>query len=136
MNSLTSTTRPKTLSLGQWTATPEFVAEYLSALDSQSSLYSDHNLVPPMALAARTLGLLIEKLGLAPGTVHTSQEVTALKPVYLGQAISAQAKPSRPLQRGQWKFLSVAFTLYEENADGPGQKILKGKTTVMSPVEA
>ena len=133
---MTSTTRPKTLSLGHWTATPEFVAEYLDALDSQSALYTEHNLVPPMALAARTLGLLIEKLGLAPGTVHTSQEVSALKPVPIGQQISAQAKPSRTLRRGDWEFLSVQFTLYE-NLDGEtGEPVLKGKTTVMSPVKA
>ena len=112
------------------------MAEYLDALESSLPIYAKHNLVPPMALAARTLGLLIEKLGLAPGTVHTSQEVTALKPVSVGQHISARAKPSRPLRRGQWEFLSVAFTLYEETPDGRGQEILKGKTTVMSPVEA
>jgi len=112
------------------------VAEYLDALESSIPLYSKHNLVPPMALAARTLGLLIEKLGLAPGTVHTSQEVTALRPVSIGQQISAQAKPSRPLRRGQWEFLSIAFTLYENHDDEPGEPVLKGKTTVMSPVEA
>ncbi len=133
---MTSTTRSKSLSLGTWTATPEFVAEYLDALNSQSTLYAEHNLVPPMALAARTLGLLIEKLGLAPGTVHTSQEVTALKPVSLGQQISAQAKPSRPLRRGDWEFLSIQFSLYENHDGEPGEPVLKGKTTVMSPVEA
>lgn len=122
--------------MGHWTATPEFVAEYLDALESSISLYSKHNLVPPMALAARTLGLLIEKLGLAPGTVHTSQEVTAFKPVSIGQKISAQAKPSRPLRRGDWEFLSIQFSLYENHDDKPGEPVLKGKTTVMSPVEA
>lgn len=130
------TTRPKTLSLGQWTATPEFVAEYLDALESDIPLYSEQQLVPPMALAARTLGLLIEKLGLAPGAVHTSQEVTALKPVPIGRRLTAQAKPSRPLRRGQWEFLSVAFTLREHRNGETGEPVLKGKTTVMSPVEA
>ncbi len=128
-------TRPKTLPLGQWTATPEFVAQYLDALESDSPLYSDRNLVPPMALAARALGLLIENLGLAPGAVHTSQEVTALKPVTIGQTIIAQAKPSRPLRRGQWEFLSVQFTLSEVHDDETGEPVLQGKTTVMSPVE-
>ncbi len=92
-------------------------------------------MVPPMALAARTLGLLIEKLGLAPGTVHTSQEVTSLKPVSQGQEISAVARPSRPLRRGQWEFLSVSFTLHKVIEGVPGEQVLTGKTTVMSPVE-
>ena len=133
---MTSTARAKTLSLGQWQATSDFVAEYLSALESESPLYYERRLVPPMALAARTLGLLIEKLGLAPGTVHTSQEVTALKPVTFGQEVSAKAKPSRPFRRGRWEFLSIEFTLSEQTSDGPGQEILRGKTTVMSPVES
>ena len=133
---MTSTARTKTLSLGRWQATPDFVEQYLSALESSSALYQEQRLVPPMALAARTLGLLIEKLGLAPGTVHISQEVTALKPVSLGQDISAVAKPSRPFRRGQWEFLSVEFTLSEQTSDGPGQEILRGKTTVMSPVKS
>ncbi len=133
---MTSTARPKTLSLGQWTATPEFVAEYLDALESDITLYSEQQLVPPMALAARTLGLLIEKLGLASGTVHTSQEVTSLKPVPIGRQISAETKPSRPLRRGKWEFLSAAFTLYEHRNGELGEAVLKGKTTVMSPVEA
>ena len=132
---MTPPTKPKTLSLGQWQATPEFVAEYLHALESDTPLYAQHTLVPPMALAARTLGLLIKKLGLAPGTVHTSQEVTALKPVSIGKKISAQAKPSRPLRRGQWEFLSVQFTLHEHENGETGEPVLQGKTTVMSPVE-
>ena len=133
---MTSTARTKTLSLGRWQATPDFVEQYLSALESSSALYQEQRLVPPMALAARTLGLLIEKLGLAPGTVHTSQEVTALKPVTLDQEISAEAKPSRPFRRGQWEFLSIEFTIYEQKNGEPGEQVLRGKTTVMSPVKS
>ncbi len=133
---MTPTAQAKTLPLGRWKATPDFVEQYLSALESPSALYQEQRLVPPMALAARTLGLLIEKLGLAPGTVHTSQEVIALKPVALDQEISAVAKPSRPFRRGQWEFLSVEFTLYEQEGSQPGEQVLRGKTTVMSPVES
>ena len=133
---MTPTVRAKTLPLGQWQATSDFVAKYLSALESSTTLYNERQLVPPMALAARTLGLLIEKLGLPPGTVHISQEVTALKPVSLGQEICAEAKPSRPFRRGQWEFLSVEFTLYEQENGQPGEQVLRGKTTVMSPVKS
>ena len=133
---MTPTARAKTLPLGQWQATSDFVAEYLSALESESPLYYERRLVPPMALAARTLGLLIEKLGLAPGAVHTSQEVTALKPVTFEQQVTAEAKPSRPFRRGQWEFRSIEFTIYEQNNGEPGEQVLRGKTTVMSPVNS
>ena len=132
---MTAVSPAKTLPLGQWTATPDFVAEYLASLESSSPLYDEQRLVPPMALAARTLGLLIEKLGLAPGTVHVSQEVDALKPVAIGQTISAVAKPSRSSRRGSWEFLSVKFTLHEQEDGEPGEQVLQGKTTVMFPVE-
>ena len=125
----------KTLPLGQWTATSNFVAEYQAALESSSPFYNERRLVPPMALAARALGLLIEKLGLAPGTVHVSQEVAALKPIAMGQKISATAKPSRSFRRGSWEFLSVEFTLHEQENGEPGERVLQGKTTVMSPLE-
>ena len=132
---MTPATGSRTITLGNWTATSEFVAQYLAALETPPTFYSERKLVPPMALAARALGLLIEELGLAPGTVHTSQEVTALKPVKFGQEVHATAKPSRPLRRGSWEFLSVAFTLSELKDGIAGDPVMRGKTTVMSPVE-
>ena len=133
---MTSVAPAEALALGEWTATPEFVAEYLAALESPAAIYEEQRLVPPMALAARALGLIIEKLGLASGTVHTSQEVVALKPVAFGQKIAAYAKPSRPFRRGQWEFLSVEFTMREMENGEAAEPVLRGKTTVMSPVEA
>ncbi len=116
--------------LGRWTVTPEFVNDYLAAVEDGGGLYREKGLAPPMALAARTLGLLIEKLELPPGTVHTSQETRSQKAVALGQEVSGWAKTSRPFTKGQWQFLSVSFALRCD-----GEEALTGKTTVMSPVE-
>ena len=118
------------LDLGRWTATPEFVDEYLSTLGDDCLVYKEAGLTPPIALAARTLAILIEKLDLPPGTVHTSQEIISQKAVALGQEVQGTAKSSRPFVRGQWRFLSVTFAL-----NCGQEEVLKGKTTVMTPVK-
>ena len=109
--------------LGRWTVTQEFLNRYLETVEDRSSIYRKENLVPPIALAARILGQLIEKLTLPPGTVHISQEVLSLKAVAVGQEVQGLARTSRP-------FLSIDFALSCQQQD-----VLKGKTTVMSPVE-
>ena len=118
------------LDLGKWTASPEFVDEYLSTLEDDCLVYKEVGLTPPIALAARTLAILIEKLDLPPGTVHTSQEIISQRAVAFGQEIRGTAKSSRPFVRGQWRFLSVEFTL-----NSGQEEVLKGKTTVMTPVK-
>ena len=118
------------LDLGRWTATPEFVDEYLSTLGDQCLVYKQEGLTPPIALAARTLAIFIEKMDLPPGTVHTSQEIISQKTVAIGQEVWGVAKASRPFIRGKWRFLSVGFTL-----NCGQEEVLKGKTTVMTPVK-
>lgn len=116
--------------LGRWTVTQEFLNRYLVTVADRSSIYREENLVPPIALAARILGQLIEKLTLPPGTVHISQEVLSLKAVAVGQEVQGLARTSRPFLRGEWQFLSIDFALRCQQQD-----VLKGKTTVMSPVK-
>lgn len=116
--------------LGRWTVTQEFLNRYLATVEDPSSIYREENLVPPIALAARILGQLIEKLTLPPGTVHISQEVLSLKAVAVGQEVQGLARTSRPFLRGEWQFLSIDFALSCQQQD-----VLKGKTTVMSPVK-
>ncbi len=118
------------LDLGRWTATPEFVDEYLSTLEDKCPVYQEEKLAPPIALAARTLAILIEKLDLPPGTVHISQEIISQKAVAVGQEVRGVAKASRPFLRGKWRFLSVEFALHCGQ-----EEVLRGKTTVMTPVK-
>jgi hypothetical protein len=121
---------PSEIDLGTWVVDQEFTTQYLDAVDDKSILYEETDLVPPMALAARVLGLLLDKLSLPPGAVHTSQELSALGPIRRGQQVQAMAKISRPLRRGEWEFLSTSFVLKE----GGTHEVLKGKTMVMVPV--
>ena len=113
--------------LGGWEVDEEFVREYLAAVGDQSSAYFGYGLAPPIALAARTLGSLLEHLALPPGAIHSLQEITTLAPVLLGQEVIAQASLGPIKRRGGMDFITAGFTL----KDLHGCDVLEGKSTVL-----
>ena len=119
------------LDLGQWAVGPDFVEQYLGAVGDGSSIYGELDVAPPMALAARALGALLQELALPPGTIHAAQELECRRMVRVGERVSCSAKLSRPLQRGGWQFVSAEFTLSGDN----GEAVLGGKSTVLIPPE-
>ena len=117
------------LNLGRWVVDDEFVQEYLGAVEDSSPIYGEADAVPPLALAARALGALLEELSLPPGTIHGAQELDCRRMVRHGEEVSCIARPSRPLRRGDWQFLTFDFTLY--GADD--EPVVSGKSTVLIP---
>ena len=77
-----------------------FVRDYLDAVGDQWPAYARHGLVPPVALAARALGSLLERWDLPPGAIHSVQEIAAIRPVPFGQEITGTAGVSQPKRRG------------------------------------
>jgi hypothetical protein len=118
------------LALGPWAITAERVQQYLKAVGDTSSLYFETGLAPPLALAAYAVGALLEKLNLPPGTIHMIQEMETLAPISFGEAISGAARLGRPKRLGERQFISVTFLL----ANGRGQKVLAGTSTVAVPL--
>jgi acyl dehydratase len=119
------------IDLGSWTLDAEFVGEYLGAVEDTSGLYGSLGVVPPMALAARALGGLMEALALPPGTVHASQEVEHRGMVVVGQEVSCVARLSRPRRHGDWSLVSAEFAV----SNPGGEVVLVGKSTVLVPGE-
>ena len=117
------------LALGPWPITDERVQQYLEAVGDASSLYFEARLAPPLALAAYTLGALLEKLSLPSGAIHTIQEVEALAPIGIGEVIGGTARVGRPKRMGERQFIAATFTL----VNGRGQKVLTGTSTVAIP---
>ena len=115
--------------MGRWVVDDEFVQAYLGAVEDSSPIYGDVDAVPPLALAARALGALLEELSLPPGTIHGAQELDCRRMVRHGEEVSCIARPSRPMRRGDWQFLTFDFTLYGAN-DEP---VISGKSTVLIP---
>ena len=112
--------------LGSWAVTEVFLREYLEAVGDATPAYFQHGLVPPVALAARSLGLLLERMDLPPGAIHSLQEIQTLGPVSLRQTISGKATVSPPRRRGDLEFINAGFTLKDER----GEDVLAGNSTV------
>ena len=117
-------------SLGEWTLDAESRQAYLEAVGDESPIYAELGATPPLALAAQALGRMLDVLSLPGGTIHASQEISCLEPALLGETVSCAAKLSRPMQRGDWRFITVDFTV-----TGAGKReLIRGKTTVLAPL--
>ena len=116
-------------SLGEWTLNAEARQAYLEAVGDELPIYRDLNSAPPLALAAQALGRMLDVLALPGGTIHASQEISCFEPAPLGETVACTAKLSRPMQRGDWSFITVDFTV---TGDGE-RELIRGKTTVLVP---
>jgi len=105
------------------------VNEYLEATGDRSSLYADEGVAPALAVAAQVLTMLLEKMSLPPGAIHTAQEVRCQAPIKIGQGVTGSAKWPRPMKRDQWRFISADFVI----KDQAGGTLLSGRTSVMAP---
>ena len=117
------------LHLGCWAVGEDSAAEYLRVVEDDSPIYAKLCAAPPMALAARAMGALLDKLSLPPGTIHAAQELECRRLVKLGEEVSCFATLSRPVQRGDWRFIAAEFTLKAS----AGETVLTGKSTVLVP---
>ena len=117
------------LDLGSWVADRDYTDKYLSSVRDSSTIYHELEVIPPMALAARAVGALLDKLSLPAGTIHASQELDCKRMAKQGEEISCVAVLSRPLQRGDWRFVSVDFTLKDAEQD----TLITCKSTVLVP---
>ena len=115
------------LDLGSWTVSDEFVGSYLEAVGDTSSAYFQHRLAPPLALAARGLGGLLQKLELPPGAIHSVQEIETKKPIPFGAQVTARAIVGPAKRRGDMELLAVGLSLQ----DRAGAPALESKSTVL-----
>ncbi len=119
--------RQTEIRLDPWQLSPDWVAGYLAAVGDPSPVYGEHGLAPPLALAARTLGQLLDKLSLPAGAIHSLQELEALGPIRPGQQVLGAAQLECPRRRGNLEFRTVAYRLQNRQ----GVALLSGKSTVL-----
>lgn len=115
--------------MGRWEVTEASVRQYLQAVGDSQSVYNDSQIVPPLALAAHALGVLLERLALPPGAIHSLQEMEILKPVSFGEEVSGTVVMERIRRRGDLRFITAGYTL----VDRAGEKVITGKSTVLVP---
>ncbi len=115
--------------IGRWHVTEDDVRWYLTAVGDTQQEYFQVGLVPPLCLTAYALAGLLDKLALAPGAIHSLQEVDTLNPVEIGDQISGMARMERPRRRGDLEFTTVSYTL----TSASGIQVQSGKSTVLAP---
>ena len=83
-------------------------------------------------LAARVVALLLERLSLPDGAIHSLQDIAALDPLRVGATVSAVARVEPVRERGGMRFLTVTYTV----SDAPtGSDLMQGRTTVLLPAD-
>jgi hypothetical protein len=103
---------------------------YLAAVEDGNTLYRERGLAPPLAVAARALGVLLELMELPAGTLHTGQEVEARAPVPLDVPLTLSGRVAQRSERAGMVISVLEFEVTAERAPGPA---VAGRTTVMAP---
>lgn len=117
----------KQINLEPWQVTRESVQEYLDSVGDSQPVYQEWGLAPPLALASRSLGILLAKLQLPGGAIHSLQEVESLGPVPVGCWVGGTAEVAPPRRRGSLEFITVSFSLSGDT----GTPLLAGKSMVL-----
>ena len=112
--------------------TREYLAAYASATRDTSAVYNEAGLAPPLAVAARALGALLDVVGLPPGSLHTGQEIE----MRAGVPASAKLRLSgRVAQRSKRAGMIIAVLQFDVTANDAAEPVLTGRTTVIMPQE-
>ena len=120
------------ISLGAWEITVDAVEQYLAAVGDKLPVYLASGAAPPLMLAARVVGRLLERLSLPDGAIHSLQDVETINAPRIGALVSADAQIEPARERGGMRFLTVNYTVTEE---GGGLILMRGRTTVLLPAD-
>ena len=110
------------------------VDRYAEAVADSNVVYGADGgrMVPPMAIAALSLGGVINDLQIPGGTVHASQELEFPQAVPVGSTLECTARLAQNSTRGDWRFMVVDLRV----AGDGGAEVMIGKSTIMLPAEA
>lgn len=120
------------IDLGTWEITVDAMRQYLGATGDTSSIYEDVGIAPPLMLTARVVGLLLERLSLPDGAIHSLQDVETAGPPRIGSSVSVTATVDPTRERGGLTFLTVNYRV-ADNTDG--SELQRGRTTVLLPAQ-
>ena len=109
------------------------VTRYVEAVGDESGVFDSANkdaVVPPMAVAALTLGGVVNDLAIPGGTLHTSQELEFKGAVQVGETLKCIATVVQNSVRAGRRFLVVRL----EVGDSGGRQVMSGRSTITLPV--
>jgi hypothetical protein len=105
----------------------------LAATEDANTLYLERNLAPPLAVAARALGALLETVELPAGTLHTGQEMRVQRGVPIAASLTLTG---RIAQRSERAGLIISIIEFEVTEAGSASPALTGRTTVIGPADS
>ncbi len=114
-----------------FTLTPEWVAEYVSAVGDEAIADVGSDVVPPMALATQAIRALIEASPLPEGTLHAGQELAFKRAVRIGETMTVNARIASRGERAGWVLMSVDF-----DARTGGESVMTARGTITFPADA
>jgi hypothetical protein len=110
------------------------VRHYLEAVEDRSNAYGQGPegpaWVPPLAVAALALRVILGQVGLPPGALHASQEVEFRRPVPVGASLRSRA---RVAQRSEMRGAVVSVIQFEVGEEGTPGPAVVGRATVIAP---
>ncbi len=110
--------------------TQDYVDEYLAATNDRNDIYNDTGLAPPLAVAARALGALLDVIELPAGSLHTGQEVEMKAGVPVPSTLELAGCLARRSMRAGLMIVVLEFQVSRIAENAP---VLVGKTTLMLP---
>lgn len=108
------------------------VGAYLDATGGSPALFLENGLVPPMAVAALSMGAMMDCLVLPPGAIHVSQDVSFLRAAAIGEQLSGRSFVKRKIDRSRMRMLTVGITVTNET----GEQVMTGETGFIIPQPA
>ena len=112
-----------------FTLAPDWVRDYVAAVDDTAIVSMGDGLVPPMALAALSIRALLERAALPAGAVHLGQELSFHRPVSVGERLAARAAVISRGERQGWVLMGVELAV----DDVSGEVVMEGRATVTFP---
>ena len=113
----------------------EMIADYMSAVQDESGLLNSRDgnpLVPPMSIAALSVGGVVQDLQIPGGSLHVGQELDFVRAVPVGETLRCETTVKQNSVRGGWRFM----VLESEVQDSEGRRVMAGSSTVIVPVSA
>ena len=109
--------------------TEEAVKSYLAAVEDDSPLYTEEQLVPPAYAAVYTRWEALTGEQLEDGTVPAKQAFRYLKPVHWGDTLSLRGRVKEKMEKRGLKFVVQKVEAY----NGAGELAVESEITIILP---
>ena len=113
----------------------EMIGDYMAAVQDEWGPVESREgspLVPPMSIAALSVGGVVQDLEVPGGSLHVGQELTFVRAVRVGETLECEATIKQNSVRGGWRFMVVESEVH----DSEGRRVMAGSSTVIVPVSA